>query len=85
MSGRVKIGGELFRLGVSIISGINGSEIEATCNQAVVMEDSTDKKLDFSLRKFYIGEGMEGAMQEFKLYKLPLGLESLTASTSCKN
>lgn len=36
------IAGNYFRLGLSIISGINGSEIEITCNQVVVLQDSTD-------------------------------------------
>lgn len=74
----LKLGGSYFRLGVSIISGINGSELQATCNFVAVMDKSTDKKLDFTLLKFYIGEGFEGSMKEFKLFKVPLGFESLT-------
>ena len=39
------------------MSGNDGSEVLATCNLVPVMDKSTDKKLDFSLQKFYLGDG----------------------------
>lgn len=67
-----------------MIANESDTEYMIFCDQVLKLEGSIRTPLSFSLSNFHIGDGFTGRMQEFKMYYLALGKESLTKVTSSK-
>ncbi len=77
-------GGNWAIVSLSLIATDDEFYYELYCDESLLASGTRNKKLDFPLTDFRIGEGFSGLLREFKLFKLAMGGETFTKQTASK-